>query len=79
MHMNHMDFYFILNEMNEKKSLKNYINFHPFGDNQDSYMDTPFHLALIFKMLNALGNKTFHELSNQCCTKLSKTSYHLNI
>jgi hypothetical protein len=36
--MNHVDFYFILNEMNEKKSFKNYINFHPFWDNQDSYM-----------------------------------------
>jgi hypothetical protein len=85
--MNHVEYYFILNEMNEKKSLKNYINFHPFWDNQDSYMvwdcdkkmDTPFHLALIFKMLNALGNKTFHGLSHKFCTKLSKTSYHLNI
>jgi len=81
--MNHVDFYFILNEMNEKKSLKTTLIFILFGDNQDSYMvwdcdkkmDTPFHLALLFKMLNALlGNKTFLGISHQCCTKLSKTS-----
>ncbi len=73
MHMNHVDFYFISNEMNEKKFFKNFINFHLFWDNQDSYMvwdcdkkmDTPLHLALIFKMLNPLGNKTFHGLSHQ--------------
>jgi hypothetical protein len=38
MHMNNVDFNFILNETNEIFYKKNYINIHPFWDNQDSYM-----------------------------------------